>query len=256
MKRQWAYSLVASSLLLSAPLTLNAREPKTPNPCRDLERDLDDQVNTLHRHQDAELAQCRQSNGKNSEVCRAMKEYQKLDLQALRDQRQDELDRCHGPLSHVHHLPGATQNESCDVYDRDRDRYARHKYPQGPPSKEPPYKEPPKHAPVGHNPPDHDGDSKHPHDQDAGATRNAGNSSSGSLHSGGSSNGHSGSGSGSGGGSGSSSYHASSGSSSSSSSGSSYSGHSGSSGSSSGSSSSTGSSSSSSSSHDSGGRPK
>jgi len=255
MKRQWAYSLVASSLLLSAPLTLNAREPKTPNPCRELEKELDDQVNTLHQRQDAELAQCRQSNGKNADVCRAMKNDQKLDLQALRGQRQDEMDRCHGPLSRVINFPTQRQNESCDTYDRNRDRY---RYGQGkyPPHKEPPYTEPPKHPPVGHNPPGYEGDGKHHHDQDASATRNAGNSGSGSSHSGGSTSGHSGSSSGSGGGSGSSSYHGSSGSGSSSG-GSSYSGHSSSSGSSGGSSySGSSSSSSSSGSHESGGRPK
>jgi len=259
MKRQWAYSLVASSLLLSAPLTLNAREPKTPNPCRQLEKQLDDQVNTLHKRQDAELAQCRQSNGKNAGVCRAMKDNQKLDLQTLRGQRQDEMGRCRGPLRAVRSLPGQRENESCDVYNRNRDRYARHKYPPGkePPYKEPPPKGPPKNPPVGHNLPNHDGDGKHHHDQDASATRNAGNSGSGSSHSGGSSNGHSGSSSGSGS-SGSSSYHGassqgSSGSSSSSSSGSSGGSHSGSSGSSGGSSSSS---SSSSASHESGSRPK
>ena len=270
MKRQWAYSLVASSLLLMAPLTLNAREPQSLNPCRDLERDLDDQVNTLHQRQDIELAQCRKTNGKDAQVCRAMKEYNRLELQSLRDQRRNELDRCRGPLSRVRSVPAHRQNESCDTYDRnhDHDRYARDKYPEPPykqpPYKEPPYKEPPKYNPP-HHPPYHDGDGKHHHDSDSGATRNAGNnSSSGSSHSGHDSGSSHSSYGGSGSSSGSSSSHSSGGSSSSSSSGSGstgagHSSSSGSSGGSSGGSSSSGSSSSSSSSsssHDAGGRPK
>src|SRR5579859_1610141 len=101
MKRLCAYSLVAGSFLLTAPLKLEAREPKAPNPCRDLERDLDDQVNTLHRRQDADLAQCRQSNGKDAEVCRAMKTYQNLELQQMRGERQDELSRCRGRVARL-----------------------------------------------------------------------------------------------------------------------------------------------------------
>ena len=267
MKRLWAYSLVAGSFLLTAPLKLEAREPKVPNPCRELERDLDDQVNTLHRRQDAELAQCRRTYGKDDFVCRYVKVTQELELRQMRDERQDQLARCRGRAVRITPVLGPRQRESCDTYDRNRDRYARDKYPE-PPYKEPPYKEPPKHPPT-HHPPHHDGDGdgRHHRDSDAGSTRNAGASSnSGSSHSSGSAD----SSSGSGGSSSSSSYHSSSGSSSSSSSGGSYSSHSGSSGSSSGGSSGgsssggysggssggSSSSSSSSSSHESGGRPK
>jgi uncharacterized membrane protein YgcG len=253
MKRLWAYPLVAAFLVITAPPRLNAREPKAPNPCRELERDLDSQVNTLHKRQDAELAQCRQTYGKDDYVCRYMKVQQKFELQQIRDQRQDELSRCRGPIHRINTVQARRQNESCDTYDRNRNPYPHDKYPN-PPYKEPPYyepphKDPPKHPPVAHNPPEHDGGGRHHRDSDAGTTRNAG-ASSGSSHSSGSSSSSSGSG-----GSSSSSYHSSSGSSNSSSGGSSYSSHSGSAGSSS---SGASSSSSSSSSHsDSGGsRPK
>ncbi|HEY2171532.1 MAG TPA: hypothetical protein VGJ30_18040, partial [Candidatus Angelobacter sp.] len=66
MNKHWkAYSFVVGSLLLTAPGILAAREPKPQNPCRDLRIDFDNQVNNLHKRQDDELAQCRQTNGKN-----------------------------------------------------------------------------------------------------------------------------------------------------------------------------------------------
>ncbi|HET9839448.1 MAG TPA: hypothetical protein VFR84_14550 [Candidatus Angelobacter sp.] len=251
MKRLWAYSLLVGPLLFTAPLNLSAREPKAPSPCRDLEKDLDNQVNTLHRRQDAELAQCRKSYGKDDFVCRYVKVTQEYELKQLRDQRQDELSRCRGQVVGVKPVEAVRQNDSCDVYGRNRDHYPHDKYPE-PPYKEPPYNEPPKHPPVVHNPPHHDGGGKRGHDPDVGTTRNAGASaSSGSSHSSGSSSSSSGSG-----GSSSSSYHSSSGSgSSSSSSGSSYGSHS-SGGASSGGSSSSSSSSSASHSDSGGSRPK
>jgi hypothetical protein len=58
MKKQWiSSSFVVGTLLLVAPGALSAREPQTPNPCRELRSDLDNQVNSLHKRQDDELAQ-------------------------------------------------------------------------------------------------------------------------------------------------------------------------------------------------------
>ena len=62
-KHGFAHSLVVGTLLLLPPSVLVARAPKPPNPCRELKNDLDNQVNTLHRLQGRELAQCRQTNG-------------------------------------------------------------------------------------------------------------------------------------------------------------------------------------------------
>ena len=81
MKKQWVgYFLVVGPLLFTLPLELAARAPRVANPCRDLERDLDNQVNTLHKRQDGELAQCRQSNGKDADACRNLKAQQKIEL--------------------------------------------------------------------------------------------------------------------------------------------------------------------------------
>src|SRR6185437_3483496 len=123
---------VVGSLLLIAPGILSAREPKLHNPCKDLQVDLDNQVNTLHKRQDDELAQCRQTNGKNADACRELKNQQQIELRHLRDQRQSELDRCNPRLSGSSVQSGRT--ESCDrgaYQEQDNDRYHK-KYPDHP----------------------------------------------------------------------------------------------------------------------------
>jgi hypothetical protein len=167
MNKHWkVHSFVVGSLLLAAPGILMAREPKLHNPCKDLRNDLDSQVNNLHRQQNDELAQCRQTNGKNADVCRDLKSQQQVALRQLRDQRQSELDRCNPRLN------GSFQSgrtESCDsaAY-QDNDRYHHKKHPDHP---YPPTTNPPN----AQNPPKHDGGGHH-RDPDAGPTRNAGGS--------------------------------------------------------------------------------
>jgi hypothetical protein len=213
MNKHWkCYSFVVGSLLLTTPAILAAREPKLQNPCKDLRNDLDSQVNSLHKHQDDELADCRRTNGKNGGVCRDLKNQQQLALRQLRDQRQTDLDRCNSGFRSA--AARSTKSNSCDnaAY-VDNDRYHHKKHP------EPPYSNPPKNPPGAKNPPDKDGNGNGRRgDLDAGATRSAGNSGSsqhGSDHNSGSSS------SSSGGSSGSSAGSSSSGSSHSSSSGSS-----------------------------------
>jgi hypothetical protein len=200
MNQHWiGHSFVVGSLLLASPAIVTAREPKPPDPCRELKSDLDNRVNALHRQQDEALAQCRQDNGKNAGVCRDLKNQQQLALRQMRDHRETELINCNPRLSRdVIHSP---HNDSCDreTYRRNQnDCYPREKYP------EPPYKNPPKGPPpVAHNPPKHDGGAGggRRSDSDAGDTRsvnnagsshhtsdhNSGSSSSGSGSSGGSS---------------------------------------------------------------------
>jgi len=173
MNKHWkAYSFVLGSLLLTAPGILAAREPKLKNPCKDMRNDLDSQVNSLHKRQDGELAQCRQTNGKNTAICSELKSQQQLTLRQLRVQRQSELDRCNPRLNGSSVRSSGTA--SCDspgYLDQDNDRYPHKKHP------EPPY--PPKpNPPNAHNPPpQHDGSGNgHRGDPDAGPTRNAGGS--------------------------------------------------------------------------------
>ena len=249
MNKHWkCYSVVVGSLLLTTPAILVAREPKLQNPCKDLRNDLDSQVNSLHKHQNDELAQCRDTNGKNAGVCGELKNQQQLALRQLRDQRQADLGRCNTGFRSA--AAQSAQTKSCynAVY-QDNDRYHHKKHP------EPPYDNPPKNPPSARNPPDKEGNGNG-HRGDAGATRSAGNSGSsqhGSDHNSGSSSSSSGGGSGSSSGSSSSgsSHSSSSGSSSAPSSSSSSSGNS-----SSGSSSSSSSAPSTSHSSDTGSRPK
>src|SRR6476660_1271480 len=133
-KHGFAPSLVVGILLLLPSTVLAAREPKSSNPCRDLEVDLNDQINTLHRLQDRELAQCQQANGKNSDKCRDLKNQHVLALRQMRDHRHAQLDIC-DPHQFV-----------------DRQNPSAKNYPDKP------YKHPPKGPPpVAKNPPKHDG---------------------------------------------------------------------------------------------------
>jgi len=172
------HSFVVGSLLLAVPAMLSAREPKPPDPCRELKTDLDNQVNSLHRRLNDELSQCRQDYGKNSDVCRDLKNQQQLALRQMRDQRQAQLDSCNPRLNHV--TAGPRQSNSCDNQSyRRNDCYPDEKYPDKPPYKEPPKTPPPQTPPpVAHNPPKHDGGGSGGHrgDSDAGDTRSAGNS--------------------------------------------------------------------------------
>ena len=132
MNKHWkAHSFVVGSLLLIAPGIMVAREPKLQNPCKDLRIDLDNQVNSLHRQQNDELAQCRQTNGKNADVCSELKAQQQLALRQLRDQRQTELSRCNPRLNGSSAQSGRT--DSCDnaAY-QDNDRYPHKKHPEPP----------------------------------------------------------------------------------------------------------------------------
>src|SRR5215467_3710971 len=153
------HSFVVGSLLLAVPALLNAREPKMPDPCRELKIDLDNQVNSLHRRQNDELTQCRQDYGKNSDVCRDLKNQQQIALRQMRDQRQAQLDSCNPRLNRITVEPQQTnvdprQNNPCNSENYDHNNcYPDKKYPDKPPYKEPPYKEPPKTPPpVAHNP--------------------------------------------------------------------------------------------------------
>jgi hypothetical protein len=198
MKSAWiACPLVLGSLLLTTPAKLAARAPKRPNSCHDLKNDLDYQVNSLHKRQDDELGQCRQAQGKNSDVCRDLQEQQKIELQKMRDQRTAELNNCGLRANRLNSNGGqisALDNDTynnINPYDRDH-RHKHHKQPKDP-NKNPPS--------VAKNPPSHNGGgNKLPHQPEGSAPRSTGNSAASSSHSAGSSSFHSG-------GSGSSSSH-------------------------------------------------
>ncbi len=181
-KRSIAHSLALGSLLLVAPGLLFARDPKLPNPCRELKTNLDNQVNSLHQRQESELAECRRTSGKDADLCRDLKNQQTLALNQLRDQRRVQLDNCNPRATQFGIQPGTNACDR-DAYRRNRnDCYPGEKYPEKP-YKHPP-KNPPPNPPVAHNPPKHPGDGGGRHnDGDAGDTRSAGNSGSSHHHS-------------------------------------------------------------------------
>src|ERR1051325_4840267 len=132
MNKHWThFSLVVGTLLLTAPGILMAREPKLHNPCKDLQFDLDNQVNTLHKRQDDELTQCRQTNGKNADVCRELKSQQQLALRQLRDQRQIELSGCNPRLNSSSIQSGSNNPGKTPAY-QENDLYPQKKYPKPP----------------------------------------------------------------------------------------------------------------------------
>jgi hypothetical protein len=85
-------SFIAGLLLLVSPAILAAQKPVS---CKALKSDLNKQINSLHKHQMAELAQCRKTNGKNSQDCGDLKSQQESKLNQLRKDRETQLANCH-----------------------------------------------------------------------------------------------------------------------------------------------------------------
>ena len=90
-KHGFARSLVVGTSCYFRPRCSRRANPNHQTLVVIVEVDLNDQINTLHRLQDRELAQCRQANGKNSDRCRDLKKQHVLALRQMRDHRHAQL---------------------------------------------------------------------------------------------------------------------------------------------------------------------
>lgn len=185
MNQRMISSLITGALLLLSCGTLMAREPNH-NLCRALKNNLDNRVNNMHRLQNAELDQCRQTNGRNSDVCRNLKTQQGLELNRLRDDRKMQLGSCNPLGTDV--IQADDVSEKYHYRNSGTDCYPKNEYPKKP---EKPYQPKNPHDPaVAKNPaknpsgnPPRDGNRGNTQSASSSANHNSGSSASSSRSS-------------------------------------------------------------------------
>jgi hypothetical protein len=94
--RRASSSLGCFLLLVLVPLCASAA-PK--DPCRLLQRDLDQQIDDLKAWQKLDLQECNKVSGSVSDACRQLQDQHAQDLRAFRDNRAFQMANCHGPRS-------------------------------------------------------------------------------------------------------------------------------------------------------------
>jgi hypothetical protein len=83
-------------LLLLFPLGASAA-PR--DPCKLLERDLDQQIDDLKAWQKLDLQECSRISGSDSDTCRQIQDQHAQELRAFRDNRTLQMANCRGPRS-------------------------------------------------------------------------------------------------------------------------------------------------------------
>src|SRR5207245_2589187 len=99
-------SFIAFSLLVVLlPSSAAARQ----YPCKQMHRDLDQEIDEAKQLQKQDMQACRQASGENSLECRNLKDVQAQDLRILRDRRRLMLAACPG---YVRLGPGSLPSSS------------------------------------------------------------------------------------------------------------------------------------------------
>jgi hypothetical protein len=86
-------SMMACSLALLFPFYANAAPG---NPCRQLQRDLDRQIDDLKESQKSDLQDCRQTSGPGAADCRLLQDRQSQELGGRRAERAGRVAACRG----------------------------------------------------------------------------------------------------------------------------------------------------------------
>src|SRR5262245_23389517 len=114
MNHRWASSSLGCVLLLMlVPLCASAA-PK--DPCKLLQRDLDQQIDDLKAWQRLDLQECYKISGSDSDACRQLNDQHAQDLRAFRDNRAFQMASCRGPLKAAAASPFAISNN--DFYEK------------------------------------------------------------------------------------------------------------------------------------------
>src|SRR5258708_11785562 len=85
--------VMACSLALLFPFYANAAPG---NSCRQLQRDLDRQIDDLKESQKSDLEDCRETSGRNSNECRLLQDRQNQELSGTRADRAGRVAACRG----------------------------------------------------------------------------------------------------------------------------------------------------------------
>src|SRR5262245_12904631 len=85
--------LACTIFALTASLAANAT-PRTANPCKQMKRDLDREIDDLKADQLFELDQCAQASGADSGACLSLKSQQQQELNDRRNDRARRVAEC------------------------------------------------------------------------------------------------------------------------------------------------------------------
>src|SRR5260221_6176008 len=91
--RSSRFIIVCTSLVFMLPLSARSA-PRSDDPCKQLHRDLDRQIDDVKAEQEDARDQCEDTYGKNSSECRSLADQQKQDLKSLRDSRKQRISGC------------------------------------------------------------------------------------------------------------------------------------------------------------------
>ena len=132
MTQHWAScSIVVCSLLALPPILSASPAHRTGDPCKQLQRGLDQQVDDAKDRQQDDLANCRLAHGRKSDECRGLKQQQKQELRDLRADRAGQMTGCKNGLiwNTRTGLPEATNDRYAaqnDQYAQENDYYKHH----------------------------------------------------------------------------------------------------------------------------------
>src|SRR5262252_2198482 len=107
-------SLGCFLLLLFVPLCASAA-PK--DPCKLLQRDLDQQIDDLKAWQKLDFQECSRISGSDSDACRQLQDRHAQDLRMFRDNRAYQMANCRGPRARIAAPASPFDNNNSDYND-------------------------------------------------------------------------------------------------------------------------------------------
>lgn len=123
MTQHWASCSIVVCSLLALPTLLSARPaPRAVDPCKQLQRNLDWQIDDAKDRQKDDLENCQLNHGRNSDECRGLKEQQKQELRDLRADRSGQMTGCKNGV--VWNTRTGLAQETHDQYAAQYNQYA------------------------------------------------------------------------------------------------------------------------------------
>ncbi|HYL93955.1 MAG TPA: hypothetical protein VEW69_12460 [Alphaproteobacteria bacterium] len=113
MNQHWILRSVVITSFAAFMLPLSATvAPADGDPCKQMHRALDLQIDNTKAKQEDELQECRENSGKDSDTCVSLRDQQKQYLQSLRANRKGRLAACQGS-------PALAATSTLDSYNYD-----------------------------------------------------------------------------------------------------------------------------------------
>lgn len=140
MNRQWAPSIVFTLSVTLSAFSFAQSRIDTNSRCTGVRSDYERRISMLKLQQQNDLNDCRSVNGKNSDICRNLKERQQTEMHNLKQNRDLQLSSCiHDPLFSTNDSIHQTSSRGdCYVRNREEGYVDNDDKPAGKPSKFPP----------------------------------------------------------------------------------------------------------------------